>query len=479
MSGAHTLNISGGIYAGPGTTINPTLSCTTVAFTGSGNQALIRLDNAGTLTISSAINAIGGLSKMGSGALTLSHDNSATLTGNINFFGGAVNVSADNNLGNAANQLAFFGGTLAVTTSFTTDRPVILHPAGGTIAVVAGQTLTLSGNSSITESGTPAGSLTMAGPGTLELACDGSTRTGSTIIAGGLLRILNAYALDGAGTATATVNAGTLELAGVTSYAPLTLNNNAVLRGTGIAESAGVKTIASGANVFIEVVSAGDSLGLGPDPNDLTGGGGGSTITVRGAIDSGLAQVIAENDNNYVGNWTVVNNAGGGVVLLQLNSAAALGAAGNTVTVNANTVLGSSIAVLPASIILAGGTLAPVFGDRTFSGPIALTAASGITLFDPLNPSSAWNVTITGVISGAANLTICPAGSPASMQMLTFSGANTYTGATTVNAGTLLLNGNGRVGGDVTLNHGAGLTIDETTGAGVERRAAYRHQGPE
>ena len=50
VSGAHTLNISGGIYAGPGTTINPTLSCITVAFTGSGNQALICLDNAGTLT---------------------------------------------------------------------------------------------------------------------------------------------------------------------------------------------------------------------------------------------------------------------------------------------------------------------------------------------------------------------------------------------------------------------------------------------
>ena len=208
-----------------------------------------------------------------------------------------MNVSADNNLGNSANQLAFFGGTLAVITGFSTDRPVILHPAGGTIAVAAGQTLTLSGNSSITENGMPAGSLTMVGPGTLELACDGSTRTGSTIITGGLLRLLNSSALDGAynGTATATVNAGTLELAGVTSFAPLTLNNNAVLRGTGIAESGGVKTIASGANVFIEVVSAGDSLGLGPNPNDLTGGGGGSTITVRGAINSGVAQVIAEN----------------------------------------------------------------------------------------------------------------------------------------------------------------------------------------
>ena len=166
-------------------------------------------------------------------------------------------------------------------------------------------------------------------------------------------------------------------------------------------------------------------------------------------------------------------------MLLQLNSAAALGAAGNTVTVNANTVLGSDIDVLPVSIILAGGTLAPVYGDRTFSGPIALTAASGLTLFDPTSPTSDSSLAITGVISGTANLTVCPAGSPASMQTLTFSNANTYTGATTVNAGTLLLNGNGRVGGDVTLNHGAGLTIDETTGAGVELRAAYRHQGPE
>ncbi len=86
-------------------------------------------------------------------------------------------------------------------------------------------------------------------------------------------------------------------------------------------------------------------LWLGQDPNDVTGGGPGSTITVQGNISSGYGMVVVQSDNNYVGNWVVPcdlrreRDAGG-----QYGSA--LGATANTTTINANAVLASNTAFL-------------------------------------------------------------------------------------------------------------------------------------
>jgi autotransporter-associated beta strand protein len=73
-------------------------------------------------------------------------------------------------------------------------------------------------------------------------------------------------------------------------------------------------------------------------------------------------------------------------------------------------------------------------GTHTFSGNITNNSTTGGTLLSTVNAGG--SVTFSGVLSGAGAYTTQGAGT------ITFSGAsaNTYTGATTVNAGTLVLN---------------------------------------
>jgi len=111
-------------------------------------------------------------------------------------YNGTLIISGDANLGSTAGALTFASDgvtpnaprVLQVTSSFMTDRPVILN-AAGTIDT-QGNTLTLDG----VTSGTAAGSLTKAGTGTLilnglnTLEVDGSIASSSlTTVSAGIL----------------------------------------------------------------------------------------------------------------------------------------------------------------------------------------------------------------------------------------------------------------------------------------------------
>jgi fibronectin-binding autotransporter adhesin len=98
-------------------------------------------------------------------------------------------------------------------------------------------------------------------------------------------------------------------------------------------------------------------------------------------------------------------------------------------------VSGTTSAIVLGSTTAGNGLNFLLGADRTFS------VASGNTL------------TVNNVVSGANALTKTGTG------QLTLAGANTYTGTTTVNAGTLLLNASG------TLASGSNLVVNSTTAA--------------
>src|SRR5207248_7400264 len=71
----------------------------------------------------------------------------------------------------------------------------------------------------------------------------------------------------------------------------------------GTSGSNGALTIASGAAVTIE--SATGIFTIGNSANDITGGGGGATVTAQGL--GGNATVLLTQASDYVGNWILGN----------------------------------------------------------------------------------------------------------------------------------------------------------------------------
>jgi autotransporter-associated beta strand protein len=166
-------------------------------------------DNTST-TFSGAISGTGGLTKIGSGVLTLSGSN--TYSGGTTINAGTLAVSADNNLGNSSGGLAFGGGTLQFLSGFTSNRAVTLNSGGGTFDT-NGNNSTLGG----TISG--AGGLTKIGIGVLTLS-------GANTYSGGT-----------------SINAGTLFVNGSIANSAVTVNSGATLAGIG---TVGATTINSG-----------------------------------------------------------------------------------------------------------------------------------------------------------------------------------------------------------------------------------------
>jgi len=210
-----------------------------------------------------------------------------------------------------------------------------------------------------------------------------------------------------------------------------------------------------GANMTVK------SLTIADTTNGMSLNGDGSTLTITPAsssagitVNSGVpASSIGANvalgaaqtwTNNSTNNLTVSGIVSGAFALTKAGTGTVTLSGPNTytgtTTVSAGTLaLGNNLALqnsvidtTGAGVIDATGSTTPTFGGLTGSKNLASLITTGLSSVTSLTLNNSGTITYSGVIAnGAMALTKTGAGA------LTLSGANTYTGTTTVSAGSL------------------------------------------
>ena len=463
-----------------------TLTISTGGITGAAQDLLV--DAYGDVTISAVIGTTtGALTKGMAGTLTLSGNNTYTGLTTINMGTlklGAAGDGTNSPLGTIAAGTVVGADTTLDLNGYTlsTAEPLTLNGTGissggalmnsgaaatysglitlgstgvsivggtGTIALSnagtitgSGYALTLGGaqGGSITSIiGTVAGTLTKADAGTWTLSGT-NTYTGGTTLSAGTLNINSATAL---GTGTFTINGGIIDN---TSTGAITLTNNN-------AQTWGSSFTFTGTN----------DLDMGTGAVNMTGSRivtvNGGTLTVGGIISGSGSNLLNKQGNGALtlSGANTFGGAGGGVVLtagtLNINNASAIGNSLNIFRILGGTTLNNTSG---AAITLSYSYTNQWNGDFIFTGTNDLNLGTGAVAMNASRQVtvSAGTLTVGGVISGAGfNLTKAGNGT------LTLNAANTFTGTTTVSAGTLICGINNALA-SMTVTVSTGATID-------------------
>src|SRR5262249_25817096 len=258
-----------------------------------------------------------------------------------------------------------------------------------------------------------AGSLTKLGLGTLVLSGNNSACAGTTKVMGGVLDVANSGALGGGTVVGAGGTILQLDGDGLTFRNSLTLGSGTVgatLKNLGGNNSWSGPITDSITNTIN--VSAGTLTVSGP-----IGGAG-------GIIKTGAGTLVLPGANSYMGITTV----SGGV--LDVQTPAALGNNASMTVAAAGTLQVDGTGLNFSKTLILAGTVANPTGSNTWSGKISTPIATSA-----VNIGAGQSLTLSGIISGAGGLTANKSGGGT----LILSNANTYTGATTIKAGIVVV----------------------------------------
>jgi fibronectin-binding autotransporter adhesin len=489
-----------------------------------GGSNGLTIGGSGNTTISGLVTTSGTLAKDGAGTLTLSNTSNA-LTGAVSITGGVVSIPSTLALGTTG-TVTLNGGTLRETNpgnagSFiSSTRTIAIGPNGGTVdysssAPSVGLVTLYAG----TITG-PGNTLTKTGMG--EFRYQGAGTANSTfsklVVNQGLFRIGNATGSSevgfGAVPASPTPDAITLNGGAIGDSLTLTLNANrgitlgpnggtidmgaapmtipGVISGSGSLTKIGSQLLTvSGANTYTGATSiqggvmtvntlanGGSASAIGSAANtagNLVLSGGSLQYTGAGASTDRLFSITSAGgtlDASGAGTVTFTNT---GSILSTDKAAAAF-----TVT-NTSTAVVLAPGATPADLVgiavgmpvsgtgIAAGTTVTAVSTIGFTLSAAATATGTPSLtFGSLNRT----LTLTGTNTGDNTLAGVLANSPTATLSLVkagagtwaLTGANTYSGTTTINAGTLKLGGDNRLPVGTVVNFGtaAATQLDMT-----------------
>ncbi|MBK7375305.1 MAG: autotransporter-associated beta strand repeat-containing protein [Chitinophagaceae bacterium] len=355
--------------------------------------------------------------------------------------------------------------TFTSTSSLTVSADITVGTAGsakaGTVNMTSGGTLTCNGNLTI-GSGTVASALNQ-GTGS-NVAVDGAATilqpsaalVNLWAIGAGTATVTGLFTMDGAGvtttwdgtlsisTGTFNANGGILVNGATALTKNITFTNNGKLNvgGNGISGAAGATFTRSTGTVNYN--AAGDQPNVaGYNYQNLTISGNGTKTLLALADVNAILTVTA----GTIFNLSTSNITTTGVVL------ECGAAAGSSIT-------GTGALTIGTSDLTVNDAAGAGSSGATISTPVVLGTNVIFTVAD--DGSSAADLAVSGIISGSSTLTKSGAGT------LVLSNANTYTGTTTISAGTLQYGiSNAIAAGAVTVNGGTldiG-TFDDNVGA--------------
>jgi fibronectin-binding autotransporter adhesin len=429
---------------------------TTISGNGSTSGSAISLQGNGTLNFSTNGTISGNItdqtgSGSGTGSWSLSHSGGTlVLTGNNTYSGGTtingglINFNSASNFGSG--QITIRYGTLQWAAGNTTDISARLAsiPIGG-----PGATFDTNGNNvtfatSLNGNGftkTGAGTLTLTAPVQWVIAPSG---VGTELsVTGGTLKLAGAGSLnfpggiapsDGFQTANLVTvsNGAALDLGGTTAGAvqlivPSGTIQNGTLNQYGV-DAGGQGNVTISANIAGE----GNFKQYSSDPTQVTVLSGANTYTGNTWVFGGTLQIA--------GAGTLGSTSGS---LLVSGTSGPAGLSGDTLTTT--------------GVLDLGGTTQTQNGGVTLGGRSYTTAVvSGVIQNGTLSSSGVFNLmsgTVSASLAGTGSLIKSDIGT------VVLSGANSYTGGTTVAGGTLQIAGTGTLGstGSYTSVSGSGI----------------------
>jgi len=388
--------------------------------------SVITIDSgANAITYASAIDSsnVGGLSKAGSGTLTLAASNG---------FGGGATLNAGTLA--ISNNAALGTGALTFASNSTTLDALLNN-----MVITNAQTLTGNGTYNVgsslnfTNAGVigGAGSFTKTGAGTMTLSLGGTNANAATVNGGTLVYNNTSASTLGLNSSVTIGNGATVQFSRTGSSSQVNLGSATPFTFT--AAGGGVLDNSAGVNLVLNTATS-TITSSGGARNQITGTNGINInnktfiLDVARGSDPSIDLLVS----GRLWNGGTLVKAGTGIVALTFANTNAF-----------NTMLNAGTLAISNNAALGQGALTFASNNTTLDALLnnmAITNAQTLTGNGTYNVGNGLNFTNAGVIGGAGSLAKTGAGT------MTLSGTNTFGGDITITAGALQIGGSGRLG---------------------------------
>jgi fibronectin-binding autotransporter adhesin len=328
--------------------------------------------------------------------------------------------------------------------------------AGGTVTVEAGGSLDVDASGATLDDLTLSGSVTNSGTLTIKdtVTLDGATINGGTIDDTGTITGYGAISSVIAGLGALTASGGTLTLSGLNTYSGVTTIDSGAVLAAGVADAFSASS----------AVTDNGELDLGTTDQTIAALNGTNTAALVGSFSgtgTGPAVLTINNGGSFAG---VVEDGSAGAATALMLAGGTLTLTGDNLYTGVTTINGGTLKLSGAGSI-AGSSDVVDDGTLDISGTsgasiVTLSGDGTVTLGAETLTLSDASTTFSGAIDGSGGLTLTTGTE-------TLTGDNLYTGATTINGGTLKLSGAGSIAGSSDVVDNGTFDISGTSGASI------------